>query len=131
MNGRISCRWSVNASHGDVVKIRGWFLTYPAPDVFWLIGKDHVIAAPERSTKAAQATTETDDDAERDEVTKGICLKETGERVSLHGLKGVVFRSVEYLGVVSALFLNCVNDSVQDRFREDDFSFRAGKYEGI
>lgn len=125
MNGRISYGWLVDALESDGVKIGVYFLTYPAPNVSWLICKDRVIAAPEGSAEAGQASREPNNDTERDKIAQGLCLKKTWKGIPLHSLEDVIFGIVEDFWIVSSLFFNRVDNFIQNRFWKDDFSLRA------
>ena len=96
-----------------------------------LISEDHVIAAPEGSTKAGKAKRESYDYAWGDKIPESLCLEETWESVPLHSLEDVVFGIIEDLWIISALFFDCVDDPVEDGFWKDDFPLRSRENEGI
>jgi hypothetical protein len=105
--------------------------TYPTPDMSRPIRKDHVETTPKAGHQACKAGDEPEQDRERHQVTQGLSLKETGECISLHGLKDVVLCIVEDFRVVSAFFFDGTDDSIEHRLRENDFSLRSGQDESV
>jgi hypothetical protein len=104
---------------------------YPTPHMLGHIYENHVVSTPESSAKAGKSDSQSKNNTQWDKVTQCFGLKEARERITLHGLEDVVFRAVEYFGVISSFLFNGSDDSVQSRIWENDLTLAAREYKGI
>lgn len=118
-------------SHREMPIEFGRFWTYVESLHPRMIQEDQDERGPETTKHCQKANDEPHDQGRRDQIPQGLESKETGEGIPLHGLEDVVLGNVEYLGVVTAKFLDSSRHILGDRAGESDLSLGAREQERV